>query len=599
MELGWEDRLIVAGYLLLSISLGLFYSRDSGKNATAFFGSSRRLGWLPVGLSMVATTFAADTPLAVTELVRKHGISGNWLWWNALIGGMFTVFFTARYWHRAGVVTDLELITIRYSGAAARWLRRFKAIWLGLVINACIIGWVNLAMASVLSVLFGISAGAALVYTGILLLITGLYTAAGGLQAVIITDAVQFVLAMVGCIVLAIYVVSLPAVGGIAGITEKIPAEKLAFFPAILDSQHYATAAAVENSGGTLSWDWLVLCTFLGVQWWASWYPGAEPGGGGYIVQRIFATRSPQEGQLSVLFFQLAHYLLRPWPWIITALATLILYPQWTVDREAFVFCIRDHMPVGGRGLLLASFLAAYMSTVATQLNWGASYLIQDWLKPQLIASSEGALVWAGRTATVLMMVLAYCLTWYFDSVASVWHFVLASGAGTGGVLILRWFWWRVSAWSEILATIVPVCLYVLFQVLFWQVDEGSRDSLFQFPYSYLLTVAFTTMIWIIGTYLLPGTDSEVLHRFCEKVRPIGRWGKYTHADAQKNTRRGGYRLGAWILGVLGGYSLLIGIGQTLLGYETGLLLLLIAIMMLGGMWYCMRRTDESEEVIN
>ncbi len=598
MELEPADWLIVSGYLLISISLGLFYSRGASKNTAVFFGGDRRLGWLLAGLSMVATTFAADTPLAVTELVRKYGISGNWLWWNALIGGMFTVFFTARYWHRAGVVTDLELITIRYSGAAAKWLRRFKAIWLGLIINACIIGWVNLAMASVLSVLLGLSADAALIYTGVLLLITGLYTAAGGLRAVIITDAVQFVLAMAGCIVLAIYVVSLPAVGGIAGITEKLPAEKLAFFPAVLDIKNYS-ASDVTGSGGALAWDWLVLCTFLGVQWWASWYPGAEPGGGGYIVQRIFATRSPREGQLSVLFFQLAHYLLRPWPWIITALATLILYPQVTTEREAFVFCIRDHMPAGGRGLLLASFLAAYMSTVATQLNWGVSYIIQDWLKPQLMSLSEGAYVQAGRIATVLMVALAYWLTWYFDSVASAWHFVLASGAGTGGVLILRWFWWRVSAWSEILATITPFCLYVLFQVLLWQVDNGAEDSVFRFPYSYLLTVGLTTIIWIGGTYLLPGTDAAVLHKFCEKVRPIGRWGEYTYADAQKNTSRNGYLLAAWMLAVSGGYSLLIGIGQTLLGYKTGFWLLFAAIIALTGMWYCMLQTNESEDGMN
>jgi Na+/proline symporter len=298
------------------------------------------------------------------------------------------------------------------------------------------------------------------------------------------------------------------------------------------------------------------------------------------------------------LFFQLAHYLLRPWPWIVTALASLVLYPQLTTDREAFVFCIRDHMPAGGRGLLLASFLAAYMSTIATQLNWGASYLIQDWLKPQIVHLSETALVWLGRLATLLMLLLAYWVTCYFDSVASAWHFVLASGAGTGGVLILRWFWWRVSAWSEILATITPFCLYVLFQLLFRQVDEGSKDSFFQFPYSYLLTVGFTTVIWIIGTYLLPGTDAVVLHKFCEKVRPAGWWGEYNkYADEQQNAIQNDYahyyRFGGWILGILGGYSLLIGIGETILGYERALLILFIAMIALVGMWYCIGRSDQ------
>ncbi|MBI4477577.1 MAG: Na+:solute symporter, partial [Acidobacteria bacterium] len=359
MTLGPLDWTIIGAYFAASMAVGLYFTKRAGKSTGEFFLSGRSLPWWLAGTSMVATTFAADTPLAVAGLVARDGIAGNWIWWNAAIGSMLTVFFFARLWRRAGILTDVEFAELRYRGRPAAILRGFRALYLGLPINCVIMGWVNLAMAKVLLVTMGWSRLTAVLVS---LAITGIYSAGSGLWGVVATDFFQFGLAMTGTIALAWYALALPQIGGLAGLQEKLPEATLAVLPQVGEA---ATA------GERLALPFAAFVAYVGVQWWASWYPGQEPGGGGYVAQRMMSARDERHSFLATLWFAVAHYTIRPWPWILVGLASILLYPGIQDKEAGYVMVMRDYLPAGWRGLLLAAFFAAYMSTIATQLNWG------------------------------------------------------------------------------------------------------------------------------------------------------------------------------------------------------------------------------------
>ncbi|MEK9138065.1 MAG: sodium:solute symporter family protein, partial [Bacteroidota bacterium] len=435
MHLHLIDWLLIILYFLLSAAVGFYYSRRAGKSTTEFFLSGRNLPWWLAGTSMVATTFAADTPLAVTELVAQNGIAGNWLWWNMAFGGMFTVFFFARLWRRAGIMTDVELTELRYSGRPAAFLRGFRAMYLGVFMNCVIMGWVNLAMASILQGLFDIPQEQVLWYVVGSMILTALYSATSGLWGVAVTDVVQFVIAMGGTIVLAFVVLGLPEVGGIAGLQEKLPATTFQFLPSIGEGG--------VGAGTALALTLTAFLAYIGIQWWASWYPGAEPGGGGYVAQRMMSAKDEKHSLLATLWFTVAHYCLRPWPWILTGLATLVLYPNLsaTDKKLGYVLAMKDHLPAGLLGLLVAAFFAAYMSTIATHLNWGTSYVINDFYKRFVKRDGdEKHYILISRLATGFMMIVSIIVTANMQTISGAWSFIIEAGAGLGLVLILRWF---------------------------------------------------------------------------------------------------------------------------------------------------------------
>lgn len=518
MEISWLDYGIIGVFLLVSLLIGLYYRKRASTGLLGFFLGNRNMPWVIAGISMVATTFAADTPLAVTELVGKSGISGNWLWWSYLAGGMLTTFFFAKLWRRAGVLTEIELIELRYSGKAAALLRGFKAVYLGLVMNVLIIGWVNLAMLTIITEFFGATPTVAYMVLAGCMVLAAVYTAISGIWGVAVTDVIQFSIAIIGTLILAIVVVGSPEVGGVAGLQAALPPETFDFFPRIGGGENGGTVFVISGAA---------FFAYIGVQWWASWYPGQEPGGGGYVAQRMMSTRTESGSVYATLLFQIAHYCLRPWPWIMVALACLVLYPELSGNelKSGYVRAMRDFLPTGLRGLLLAAFLGAYLSTLSTQLNWGAGYLVNDvykrFLKPDL---SEKKYVAVSRFATVLLMALGLGATFFMTSISGVWAFIIECGAGLGMVLILRWYWWRVNAWSEISATIAPFVGYALSRFVFdWE-----------FPYGFFFTVAFTTVVWLLTTFLTRPENPETLRKFYDRVKPDGYWEPVARSEGGK-----------------------------------------------------------------
>lgn len=561
------DYLIIAGYFVFSIGIAVYYSKRSGKDTTEFFLSGRNLPWYLAGLSMVATTFAADTPLAVTELVARNGISGNWVWWNFLFGGMLTVFFFARLWRRAGIMTEAEFAEIRYAGKPARFLRGFRAIYLGLFMNVIIMGWVNKAMISVLTGMFGIPESEVIFYVFACMLLVAAYSALSGLWGVVVTDAFQFFIAMAGCIILAIIVVNSSQIGGMTGLQEKLADRPflLDFFPQI--------GSGASTVTGIFSLSIVSFLAYIGIQWWASWYPGSEPGGGGYIAQRMMSAKDEKHSLLATLFFQTAHYAIRPWPWIITALATLIIYPDLGADekRMGFIYAMNDFLPSGLKGLMVAAFFAAYMSTIATQLNWGSSYVMNDLYRRFMKQSAdEKHYVKISRIFTLLLMVVSVIVTLFIDRISGAWEFILECGAGVGGVLILRWFWWRVNAWSEIAALVTPFVVYPAVKLM------GI-----QFPDSLFYIVGINTVVWVAVTYLTKPEPEEILISFYKRVYPGGRlwkdYAKKTGTVEQKGLFA--VMFVNWIAGVVFVYSILFGTGYVLLSdFGKGFLYLLAGI---------------------
>lgn len=559
------DWILIAGYFVASAAIGIWYSRRAGKNTEEFFLSGRTLPWWLAGTSMVATTFAADTPLAVTELVARNGIAGNWLWWNFLFGGMLTVFFFARLWRRSGITTDVEFVELRYAGRPAAFLRGFRAIYLGIFMNCVIMGWVNLAMAAILEGMFGIPRNQVMIYIALALALTAVYAAMSGLWGVAVTDVFQFVLAMAGTIVLAIVVLDLPQIGGIDGLVAHLPAWTLRFTPVIGEQD--------PSAGGALSLTVAAFLAFIGVQWWASWYPGAEPGGGGYVAQRMMSARDEKHSLFATLWFTIAHYCIRPWPWILVGLATLVLYPELgAADKKlGYVYAMRDYLPTGLKGALVASFFAAYMSTIATQLNWGTSYLINDFFKRFIRPVSsfsdqrraERVYVRAGRVMTICIMGISLIVTSALDTISDAWAFIIEAGAGLGLVLILRWYWWRVNAWSEITAMTIP--LLVTAGISLGNAYFGWNIA---FPYSLFYIVAITTAGWLAATFLTRPTDAATLTAFYKRVHPGGiGWRPIARLLPEVKGDAGYAGLAvSWLAGVALVYSSLFGIGKLLFG---------------------------------
>lgn len=550
MELQFIDWLVIGIFLSLIIGISLRYTQQAGKNIESFFLGARNLPWWIAGTSMVATTFAADTPLLITELVANNGISGNWLWWNGLIGGMLTAFFFSKLWRRAQIVTDVELIELRFKGKPAAYLRGFKAVYFGLFLNAVIIAWVNLALMALLEVFFGCSMTEQLIYAGLAMLIVAIYTSLSGLTGVAITDFLQFLVAMGGCIALAFIVLDAEAVGGIQGLKDKLPEASFSFFPRIGDIQDSEVYAIGFTS----------FFAFVGLQWWASWYPGSEPGGGGYVAQRMMSTKDEVSATKATLLFQIAHIALRPWPWIIVALAAAALYPDLPADskRLGYVMAMKDFLPPGLKGLLLAAFFAAYMSTISTQLNWGASYLVND-LYARFVApkATDRQIVSYSRLATVLVMVAGLLTTIFLDTMEGAFLFMISCGAGLGLVLILRWYWWRVNAYSEITATVAP---FIPMAVL-------SQFPEIGYPNDFFITVAFTTVAWITVTFLTRPTDRAHLQAFYKRVHPPGAWMPIRKSLGLKGKGESVAPLFLqWIMGIVLGYSVLFGIGEALMG---------------------------------
>lgn len=549
------DYIIILFYFLFSIGIAFLFSRRARTNTRQFFLSGQSLPWWITGTAMVATTFAADTPLAVTELVHSGGIAGNWLWWNMVAANVVTVFFFAKLWRRSGVLTDIEFIELRYSGKEASFLRGFKALYLGLFANCIIMGWVNVALAQILAHLFNISHSYVLFIVIATMLFVGLYSAIGGLWAVAVTDFVQFIIAMGGCIVLAVVVIDKPPIQGIDGLIQSIPKNALLFFP----------------SGDSSSLPLSAFLLFVGVQWWASWYPGSEPGGGGYVAQRMMSSKDEMHSLKATLWFTIAHFALRPWPWIIVALATMVLYPNIPADQSkaAYVFAIRDYLPAGLKGMLVAAFLAAYMSTISTHLNWGSSYLINDLYQRFMVKGKSGKhYVYSAQVCTTLLAIVASLLIFVIDSISGAWAFIIECGAGIGPVLMLRWYWWRINAWSEIIAMIAPIPAVIISRLVLH----------IALPYNLLIIVPWTTICWVAATFVTKPVNHDTLTAFYHKVQP-----EFGFAPIRKALHYppGNYQtfmilLFQTTLGIIATYSLLFGIGAVLL-HKTGACLYLIA----------------------
>ena len=581
MQLKPLDWLAITGYLVITVLMGLYFRRRSGSSMEEYFVSGRSVPWWLAGTSMVATTFSADTPLLVTGLVYQQGIAGNWLWWSFLLSGMMTVFLFARLWRRSGLLTDVQFAEMRYSGKPAAFLRGFRAIYIGLLMNCLILGWVTKAMVSIVGVVMGVNEHTALaICIFVIIPFTGLYVAIGGLWGVLWTDLFQFVLKMGVVTAVAYYGISY--VGGMHALIAKLgtaqpPApgphgSPLNFFPSLS-----------QGLTGEAWWTLpvITLMVFLGLQWWAFWYPGAEPGGGGYIAQRIFSAKDERQGMLSVLWFNIAHYALRPWPWILTALCAIVLYPHLDHPETGYMLVLTQHLPASLRGLAVAGFLAAFMSTIATQLNWGASYLVADFykrfMKPE---ASQQHYVRVSRVVTVVLVLCAAAVAAGLTSIAAGWQWVLELSAGTGAVYLLRWYWWRINAWSEISAMLVA--LVVSLGLRFTHPFSGNDAVVFAKTAG--TTTAVTTLAWIIATYVTKPVSHEVLVRFYRHVRPDVRGWKQIAGEVSDvtPTRDLGRNLGLWVLGCAMVYSFLFRSGYAILGHPLrGTTLLVIGVVCL------------------
>src|SRR5215471_4805765 len=489
MKLTVVDWAIVAAYFLFNLAVGFYYKARAGKSTGEFFLSGRNVPWWLAGTSMVATTFAADTPLAVTGMVARNGIAGNWLWWNFVFSGMLTVFFYARLWRRSGVMTDVEFAEIRYAGKPAAFLRGFRAIYLGVPINSIILGSVNLAMVKILMLILGIGKIEALAIVLGMTALTAFISTLSGLWGVLVTDLFQFVIKMSMVIVLAVAAVE--AVGGMGALKLKL---------ALLDQArgvHPGTRGSVLSFVPDLHSPWMPMITFLvyvSLNWWATWYPGAEPGGGGYIAQRMFSAKDEKHSLLATLWFNIAHYAIRPWPWVLVALASLVLFPGLQDPETGYVRVMIAYLPASLRGLMLAAFAAAYMSTIATQLNWGASYIVNDFYRRFLVrVAPESHYVLVSKGATLLLTLVSAVVTFYLTSIAGAWKLLIVTGAGTGLVLLLRWFWWRINAWSEVSAMISAFVTSLTLQL-----GAGlDSDKPVDFAWIMIITISATSIVWL------------------------------------------------------------------------------------------------------
>lgn len=578
MNLSSLDWVIIFSFFALFLFIGLRVSKKAGSSSKEFFLSGRNMPWWLIGVSMVATTFSADTPNLVTDIVRKNGVAGNWAWWAFLITGMVTVFIYAKLWRKSGVLTDLEFYEIRYGGKAARFLRGFRSIYLGVFFNVMIMATVMLAGIKIGSVLFDLPPLTSVLWAS---LVTVIYSSLGGLRGVILTDFLQFIIAMIGSVAAAIYVMNLPEIGGLSSLlAHENVSDKLNILPDFSNPELYIPLFLVP----------------LAVQWWSVWYPGAEPGGGGYIAQRMLSAKNEKHAVLATLLFNITHYALRPWPWIIIALASLVVYPNLASIQEAFPNIdnqiVNDDLgysamlltlPTGLLGLVVASLIAAFMSTISTHLNWGASYIVHDYyerfVKPE---ASEKEKVMIGRLSTVGLMILAGLLALLLDNALEAFNILLQIGAGTGSIFILRWFWWRVNAWSEISGMIVSFLVALVFLVLKKQFDLQIASHV-----ELLIGVSITTITWLIVTMATKPEDDATLQRFYNLVTPYGNgWNAFRKrmAASGKELKTGTGKFSADLLAVILGifivYSALFASGMLIYGNMTsGLILALITLL--------------------
>jgi len=571
MKLSILDWSIIGTYFLLSLAIGLWASRKAGKDTTTFFLAGRNMPWWLLGISMVATTFSTDTPNLVTDLVRQNGVSGNWGWWAFLITGMLTVFVYANLWRRSGVLTDIEFYELRYSGKAAAFLRGFRALYLGLVFNVLVMGAVSLAAIKFGEIVLGLPGWLTLL---VACSITLVYSTMGGLKAIIITDFVQFTLAMIGSIWGCVYILGLEKVGGLSNlITHPNVVGKLALIPDTSDPNVWVP----------------VLLVPLAVQWWASYYPGSEPGGGGYIAQRIFSAKDEANAVGATLLFNIAHYALRPWPWILIALASLIVFPELTDIQQAFPNLPADKLghdvaypamltllPSGLLGLVAASLIAAFMSTMSTQVNLGASYLVNDFYRRFINPNaSEKQLIKMARLFTVFSLIMGAGLGLVLTNAGQAFSLLLLLGAGTGLIYILRWFWWRINAYTEIVAMISSLFISIYFSFI----HDGLGIYELEGWQKLVIGALLTTAIWIIATFMTPPDDDETLQNFVNKVNPGGPgWARFTASSSERWPVPKGVL--SMILGCLAVYGSLLGMGQFIYGH-TNLSMIFFTVVLL------------------
>ena len=587
MQFGVLDWVVALAVTAICFIPALLFGRRAGKDTSEFFASGRSVPWWLAGISMVATTFSSDTPNLVTDIVRRQGVAGNWVWWAFVLTGVATVFFYARLWRRSGVLTDLEFYEIRYSGTAASAVRGFRAVYLGLFFNCLIMATVNLAACKIAAIMFGLPRWQTLLAVGLLNVV---FAAHSGLWGVLVIDLLQFFIMMAAVVAAAYFAVYIPEVGGIGPLVEKVSAmsgpgglQYLNILPDFTNNWDVAVAVFVMP---------------IAVQWWSVWYPGAEPGGGSYIAQRMLASKSEKDALGAVLFFNVAHYVLRPWPWILVALASLVVYPQLSDIQRAFPDldpallghdiaypAMLKFLPAGFVGLVVGGLAAANSSTILTHLNWGASYLVHDFYRRFIRAdASEKHYVFAGRLATVLLFVISSALVFVLDTAKDTFDIILQVGAGTGLLYLLRWFWWRINAWCEVVAMISSFVISVAFLVMEKQGVYNATTS-----QRLLMTVGFTTVSWLLAAYLAPQTDRRTLVEFYRKVHPSGPGWESVRREA--GIERGAVEradnvpmaLLGWAAGCMMIWSSLFTVGNFIYG-RTGYALALLAVFVVSGL---------------
>jgi solute:Na+ symporter, SSS family len=588
MHLNALDWIIAVLAVSVCFIPALFVAKRSAKNTSEFFASGRSVPWWLAGLSMVATTFSSDTPNLVTDIVRRQGVAGNWVWWAFVLTGIATVFFYARLWRRSGVMTDLEFYEIRYSGTAASAVRGFRSVYLGLLFNCLIMATVNLAACKIAGILFGLERWQTLLFCGLLNVV---FAAHSGLWGVLVIDMIQFFIKMTAVTAAAYFALKHPAVGGLSGMVDKLSGMKgpgginyLNILPDFTNNRDMAVTVFVVP---------------IAVQWWSVWYPGAEPGGGSYIAQRMLASKSEKDALGAVLFFNLAHYVLRPWPWILVALCSILVYPQLSDIQTAFPHldpkllghdiaypAMLKFLPAGFVGLMVGGLVAANSSTILTHLNWGASYLVHDFYRRFISKDAdEKHYVLMGRLVTVGLFLCSAGLTFILDTAKDTFDIILQVGAGTGLLYLVRWFWWRVNAWCEVAAMISSFLISMVFLLLEKQQIYATTSAV-----KLLLTIAVTTVCWVLAAYLAPPTDRRTLIEFYRKVRPAGPgWSAVrqeagiSEAEARKNAESIPLALLGWVAGCTVIWSALFTLGNFLYG-RTGYALALGGVFLLSGL---------------
>ena len=600
VDLSTFDFILIIAFFAITLFIGIYVSKQSGKSSAEYFLSGRSMPWWLLGVSMVATTFSTDTPNLVTDIVRNNGVSGNWVWWAFLITGLLTVFVYAKLWRKSKVNTDIEFYELRYGGAPAKFLRGFRAVYLGIIFNILAMAGVTLAAIKIGGIMLGLQPWETVIYAGV---ITVIFSALGGFKGVVYTDFILFFTAMAGAIGAAVYLVGLPEVGGLEALLQnENVSDKLSILPDFSNSEALVTLLVIP----------------LAVQWWSSWYPGAEPGGGGYIAQRMLAAKDENHAIGATFFFNIMHYALRPWPWIIVALASLVVFPDLASIQETFPNVAEDKLghdlaysamltklPSGLLGLVLASLVAAYMSTISTHLNWGSSYVVNDFYKQQINKNaSEKELVRVGRLSTVLLMVLSALFALALTNALQLFDIILMFGAGTGLIFILRWFWWRINAWSEISAMFVSGIVSILLNFTslgdtFFG-DTGLMPSWAKFP----MIVLVTTVVWVAVTFMTQAESKEVLQNFYKRIQPGGPgWTKVINEAHEDNIElqdsSEGWSVPSGILAMLVGcvliYSIMFATGNLIYGdyMKSGVLLVtaIVSAIILKRLWSKIKMT--------